>query len=139
MTGIYVTLLFLCVVVVFLGIDYSRRKKDVSTEKLCEQTTECCGTHTVCEKGLTKPEIEYYDDEELDVFAARSGDSYDEEETRRFCDVFYTLKEYDVAGWLKSLQLRNIKLPENLREEALLIVRENVETRHATSLQMPEQ
>ncbi len=39
-------------------------------------------------------------------------------------NVFYTLKEQDVAGWLGSLQLRNIQLPNNLRDEALLIVSE---------------
>jgi len=125
MTGIYVALLFLCIIVVFWGIDYSRRKKHPLTEKSCEATTECCGAHTVCEKDLSpKREIEYYDDEELDVFAGRPGNSYDEDEIRQFCDVFYTLKEYDVAGWMKSLQSRNIELPENLREEVLLIVRE---------------
>jgi hypothetical protein len=127
MTGIYVTLLFVCIVAVFWGIDYWRRKNHVSTEEPHEETDECCGAHEVCEKDNplnSKHEIEYYDDEELDVFAGRSGDSYDEEEIRQFCDVFYTLKEYDVAGWLKSLRSRNIELPENLREEALLIVRE---------------
>ena len=126
MTGVYVTLLFVCVVVVFWGIDYWRGKNHASTEKPQEETDECCGAHVVCEKGLTKLELEYYDDEELDVFAGRSGDSYDEEEIHRFCDVFYTLKEYDVTGWLKSLRLRNIELPEDLREEALLIVREQL-------------
>ena len=127
MTGIYVTLLFLCVVVFFGGINYLREKNYASTEKPHEETSECCGAHAVCEKdGLldSKHEIEYYDDEELDLFAGRQGDSYDEEEIRQFCDVFYTLKEYDVAGWLKSLRSRNIELPENLREEAFLIVRE---------------
>ena len=39
-------------------------------------------------------------------------------------DVFYTLREQDVAGWLRSLQLRDIALPDELRDEALLIVSE---------------
>ena len=127
MTGIYVALLFLCIVVVFWGIDYSRRKNHVSVEKPHEEADECCGAHEICEKdGLlnSKHEIEYYDDEELDLFAGRSEDSYNEEEIRLFCDVFYTLKEHDVAGWLKSLRSRNIELPSTLQEEALLIVRE---------------
>ncbi len=125
MTGIYIALTFVILVLVFFGIDCWRKKNHAPAEKLCESTTECCGVHAVCEKGLpTKQEIEYYDDEELDVLAGRAGDSYNEDEISRFCDVFYTLKEYDVAGWLKSLQARNINLPENLREEALLIIRE---------------
>jgi len=125
MTGIYVALTFVILVVVFWGIDYWRKKNHVPTEKSCEATTECCGVHTVCEKGLpTKQEIEYYDDEELDLFVERAGDSYNENEISQFCDVFYTLKEYEVAGWLKSLQTRNIELPESLKDEAFLIVRE---------------
>ena len=39
-------------------------------------------------------------------------------------DIFYSLKENDVAAWLRSLQLRDIQLPENIREEALMIVGE---------------
>ncbi|MBR4971111.1 MAG: DUF1015 family protein, partial [Paludibacteraceae bacterium] len=39
-------------------------------------------------------------------------------------NVFYTLKEFDVAGWLKSLQLRGVELPEKIKEEALLIISE---------------
>ncbi len=125
MTGIYVALIFLCFVVIFCGIDYSRRKKYPKAEKSCKVITDCCGMHAVCEKNrLPEYEIEYYDDEELDLLAGRSGDSYDEEEICQFCAVFYTLKESDVAGWLKSLQARNIELPGNLREEALLVVRE---------------
>ncbi len=126
MTGIYVTLAFGCLVAVFWGIDYSRRKTYPQDEKSCEATTECCGTHTICEKGLpARLEIEYYDDEELDVFVGRAGNSYNNNEINQFCAIFYTLKEYDVAGWLKSLQVRNIELPENLREEALLIISEH--------------
>ncbi|MDR1729556.1 MAG: phospholipase [Prevotellaceae bacterium] len=125
MTGIYVALAFVILVVVFIGIDCWRKKNHIPTEKPCEATIECCGTHAICEKGLpARQEIEYYDDEELDIFVGRAGNSYNEEEICRFSDVFYTLKEYDVSGWLKSLQMRNIELPENLREEALLIARE---------------
>jgi hypothetical protein len=39
------------------------------------------------------------------------------------------MRESDVVGWLKSLQLRNIELPEQLRDEALLIVQEIREKR----------
>ena len=126
MSGIFVLVLFLCLVAVFWWIDYSRGKKGTLTkEPPCEATTECCGVHPVCEKGLGPKSVEYYDDEELDAFAGRSRDSYSEDEIRQFCDVFYTLKEHDVAGWIRSLQARNIELPENLRDEALLIVCEH--------------
>jgi len=86
---------------------------------------ECCGLHVVCEKGLPKgSEIVYYDDEELDIFAHRSADSYTESETEQFRDVLLTLLPTDIAGWAHSLELREIALPEAVREELMLIIRE---------------
>ncbi len=89
--------------------------------------SECCGAHAVCEKNrilATQDKPVYYDDEELDVFVSRSGEDYTDTEIKMIEDVFYTLKESDVAGWLCSLQLRNIKLPQYIKDEALLIVSE---------------
>ncbi len=127
MSGVYLALLFLCIIVVFWGVSHLK-KKDTSTNMLShEDESECCGAHAVCEKESLlrfKIEIEYYDDEELDIFAGRSPVSYNEDEIRQFSDIFYTLQELDIAGWLKSLQSRNIELPENIKEEAFLIIRE---------------
>ena len=41
-----------------------------------------------------------------------------------FRDVFYTMQETDVAGWVRSLQLRGINLPDNLKDEVFLIIGE---------------
>ena len=94
---------------------------------------ECCGRHLVCERESllsVKPEIVYYDDEELDRLAGVSPDNYSEQDLTDLNDVFTTLQSHEVAGWLRSLQLRNITLPDSLREEALMIV---TERRFATS------
>ena len=88
----------------------------------------------MCEKTNlinTNLKIEYYDDEELDALSGKDPEDYTEEEIAQLREVFETLKEYDVAGWLRSLQLRNIALPDDIKEEALFIVgdlrdRENV-------------
>lgn len=104
-----------------------RRKRLSNGEELAEPSQECCGQHLVCERESllnSSAEIEYYDDEELDALANRSGDDYDESELKMFEDVFYSLREEDVAGWCRSLQLRSIELPEQIRDAALLIVRE---------------
>ena len=88
---------------------------------------ECCGRHAVCEREsllTTKPEIVYYDDEELDRLSGLSPEDYTSEDMRELNDVFTTLRSEDVVGWLRSLQLRNITLPEELRDEALMIVSE---------------
>lgn len=107
----------------------SRSKKTIGTETphRTKSTEECCGQHAVCERDTllnSRIEIVYYDDEELDILAGISPDEYTEEQIQALRDVFYTLREQDVAGWLRSLQVRNILLPIELREEALLIVSE---------------
>ena len=82
----------------------------------------------MCEKesllAAVSKEVEYYDDEELDRFAGRRADSYDMRETDEFEEILTTLRSEDVAGWVRSLQLRGIELPEALRDEVILIVGE---------------
>lgn len=92
-----------------------------------EEETECCGMHAVCEKDLLSPvsdEYEYYDDEELDAYRGRGAESYTDEEVEQFRDVLLTLRPDDVAGWSRSMQLRGIELPTEVREELLMIVGE---------------
>ena len=89
---------------------------------------ECCGQHEVCEKesllAALSRRIEYYDDEELDRFRGRAADAYNDDECEEFRQVLYTMRSDEVAGWVRSLQLRQVELPEPLRDEVLLIVGE---------------
>ncbi|MDR1624126.1 MAG: phospholipase [Tannerellaceae bacterium] len=91
----------------------------------------CCGQHEICERdsllAAVSKKIEYYDDEELDRFSGINSDAYDNESVNEFRDVLYTLREVEVAGWLRSLQLRNVELPDGLKDEAFLIVGEGRE------------
>lgn len=85
----------------------------------------CCGLHLVCEKTSLSPmsgEVVYYDDEELDRFRGRPADGYSPEETEEFRDVLLTLLPQDVAGWSRSIQVRGITLPSEIRDELLMIV-----------------
>lgn len=87
----------------------------------------CCGAHTVCEKTNLSPltgEIVYYDDEELDRFRGREAEDYTPEEVEEFRDVLMTLLPEDVAGWSRSIQVREINLPTEIREELIMIVSE---------------
>lgn len=88
----------------------------------------CCGQHEVCEKdsllAAVSKEIEYYDDEELDRFATRESDSYTDAEIEEFDEVFSTLRSEEVAGWIRSLQLRGINLPDALKDDVILVVGE---------------
>jgi hypothetical protein len=67
-------------------------------------------------------QITYYEDEELDSYRGTDADAYEEEAIDAFREVLYTLRETEVAGWLRSLQLRKVNLPDSLKDEALLIV-----------------
>lgn len=89
---------------------------------------ECCGQHETCERdsllAAVSKEIEYYNDEELDRYQGVEADAYDEAAVEEFSEVLYTLQEIEVAGWLRSLQLRGINLPDAIKDEAFLIVGE---------------
>lgn len=92
------------------------------------QDMECCGQHEVCEKesllAAVSKEIEYYEDEELDRFRGRAGDAYLPDEIDEFREVLYTMREDEVAGWVRSLQLRQLELPDDLKDEVCMIVGE---------------
>jgi hypothetical protein len=89
---------------------------------------ECCGQHETCEKdsllAAVSKNVEYYNDEELDRFRGRTSDGYSEAETEEFREVLYTMKEAEVAGWVRSLQLRAVELPDGVKDEVFLIVGE---------------
>ncbi len=89
---------------------------------------ECCGSHATCEKdsllAAVSKEIEYYEDEELDTWRHTPADQYSEEAVEEFRHIFYTLKDIEVAGWVRSLHLREIELPDEIRDEVLLVVGE---------------
>jgi len=112
-----------------------KKKSDTSptVDALHSDTDECCGQHLVCEKesllSAMSKEIEYYDDEELDVFKAKSPTGYNDEEVELFRSVLYTLAGHEVEGWLISLQFRDVALPVVLRDEALIIIQEQRQNR----------
>ena len=88
---------------------------------------ECCGEHEVCEKGKIKralrTDIEYFDDEELDRFRGTASDEYDDEAVEEFREVLYTMDPREVDDWLKSLELREVALPDALKDEVFMLLR----------------
>ena len=93
-----------------------------------DDSGECCGMHMTCEKdsllAAVSEKPEYYEDEELDRFAGKGADAYAPEEIEEFRDVLLTLRPDEIAPWARSLQLRGITLPAEVREELLMIVAE---------------
>lgn len=134
----WILVLILIGVVLFgmvVGLIYNRNiKKKIKRGELTEAPevvevdSECCGQHQICEKesllAAVSKQIEYYDDEELDRFKGHPSDEYTEEEIEEFRNILYTMQEIEVAGWCRSLQLRDIALPDELKDEIFLIVGE---------------
>ena len=92
------------------------------------QDMECCGQHEVCEKdsllAAVSKQIEYYNDEELDRFRGTAADDYAPEDVEEFREVLYTMRDDEVAGWVRSLQLRAVNLPDDLKDEVFMIIGE---------------
>jgi hypothetical protein len=109
-------------------VGYVRGRKPGAEAATVVIPPDCCGQHEVCERDkllvAAGQRIEYYDDDELDSYSGTEGDAYSEEAVEAFREVLYTLRPAEVAGWLRSLQLRHINLPDALRDEAFLIVGE---------------
>lgn len=97
-------------------------------EEAPEIPEECCGQHEVCERdsllAAVSNEIVYYDDEELDAWRGTPSDGYNDEQCAVFRNILYTMRNDEVAGWVRSLQLRAIELPDEIKEEVLLIIYE---------------
>jgi hypothetical protein len=128
-------LIILAGIAMAVGVLHNRQiqKKIESGElktapEIVEADAECCGQHEICEKesllAAVSKKIEYYDDEELDKYIGTASDRYTPEQEEEFRDVFYTMQSEDVAGWVRSLQLRGIALPDNIKDEVFLIVGE---------------
>ena len=93
-----------------------------------EDGEECCGEHEVCEKGKIKralrTDIEYFDDEELDRYRGTAPDEYDDEAVEEFREVLYTMYPSEIEDWLKSLELREVALPDALKDELFMLLRQ---------------
>lgn len=124
---IVVVLVVLLVLLTFATVYVRKVNREMPAEEPATIPDDCCGAHAVCERDslLSKTEeIFYFDDEELDELAGKSAEEFADSQHKMIEDVFFTLREQDVAGWLRSVQLRNIELPDDIREQALLIVSE---------------
>ncbi len=112
----------------------TRPPETEETKEAHQTAATCCGAHEVCEAETLlalSDKIIYYEDEELDTYRGTPADAYTEEQIDEFRDVLLTLQTYEVAGWMRSLALRQIVPPTEIREEALMIVDDFREERKA--------
>ena len=81
----------------------------------------CCGRHTVCDKGYDNSNL-YFDDEELDEYKGRKSGEYSDEDIEKFRNVLYTMNSDEVETWAKCLETRGIEIPQEIKDEILLIL-----------------
>lgn len=85
-----------------------------------------CGMSCFCDDEAlmhaVKMEPEYFDDKELDTYKGVAANGYNERQINKFSEVLMMLRPEKTAGWLRSLDLRDIALPEPLKDETLIMM-----------------
>jgi hypothetical protein len=94
---------------------------DTASCATCNGEDERCEQECMLEAAVKA--IEYYDDEELDQYRGRPSDGYTDSEAEEFADVLYTMKPEEVKGWNRSLILRQINLPNQLKDEVIMMIK----------------
>lgn len=86
----------------------------------------CNGEDSRCEQECmleaAVKDIDYYDDEQLDKYKGRPSDGYTDDEIEEFADVLYTLQQKDAAGWNRSLILRGVNIPDQLKDDLMALL-----------------
>lgn len=86
----------------------------------CSSASDKCEQECLLETFVNQPE--YFDDEELDRYANRPSDSYDEDEVDEFSEILYSLSPgEEVKAWSRSLTVRGINIPDELKDELILL------------------
>jgi hypothetical protein len=104
----------------------TNRNREESPVVQADSCATCNGENDKCEQecmmeAATKP-IEYFDDEELDAFKGRSSDSYTDEEVEQFSYVMNTMPQEEIKDWCRSLHLRGIEIPDQLKDEVYMMM-----------------
>lgn len=104
----------------------TNRNREESPIVQIDSCATCNGENDKCEQecmmeAATKP-IEYFDDEELDAFKGRPSDNYNDEEVEQFSYVLNTMPQEEVKDWCRSLHLRGIELPDQLKDEVYMMM-----------------
>ena len=127
-------MLYLVVALIVLGIFsailglLSHNKKGESSVILADSSScsTCNGDDPKCEQlcmmEAATREIEYFDDEELDRFKGRQGNQYTDDEAEEFRNVMLTMQQNEVSAWSRSLTLRGIEVPYQVKEELLMLM-----------------
>ena len=125
--------IYLLIALLFLGVlaaifSLLSHNKDGGPDVIMSDRSSCAtcnGENTRCEQECMMEaavkDIEYFDDEELDCFQGKSSDSYDDEDAETFRDILYSMRQEEVKEWIRSLTLRGIELPDQVKDEVMML------------------
>lgn len=119
-------LIALGVFTALLGIISSHRDGgDDIVHPVTASCATCTGDNDMCEQdcmleAATK-DIEYFDDEELDAYHDRPSNQYSDTEADEFSEIMYTMKPEEVKAWNRSLILRGINMPDQIKDEFIAL------------------
>lgn len=127
---IFLGIIVFFVIALFVWNTYQRKLGNTERAEIIKSTPidgTCCGQHATCEQDsllncFVEEEPDYFDDEELDKYKGYSEVDYATDEVDEFREIFYTLLDEDKPRWVRSLQQREITIPNQLKDEILLIV-----------------
>ncbi len=122
-----VTICIIALVVLFVLALAARRFLGTNdTTPASDSCATCTSAGSKCARecmieAAAKP-TEYYDDEDLDTYRGRPSDAYTDTEAEEFRYVLYTMRPDEAEGWSRSLAARGINVPDQLKDELLLLL-----------------
>ncbi|MBQ4022446.1 MAG: hypothetical protein II612_00435 [Prevotella sp.] len=121
-----VSLIVLGLFSALLSLPWHNKDGDDTVINAGTDCSTCNGDNAKCEQtcmmeAATK-EVEYFDDEELDRFRERPSAAYRDEEAEEFREVLYTMRPEEVRAWTRSLTLRGISLPDQVKDEVFVLL-----------------
>ena len=135
----------LILVALFTFIHKRRHSEDPET--IVAPPADCCGAHAICEKGLKKasPQIDYFDDEELDVYRQIAPEAYTDEQIEVFRDILRRMADQPgkkrnqssfnpASGSDRVNPLTGFQISISLKFPALICIADNDGTRNIPGL-----
>lgn len=123
----WILIIAIIVLGLILSIGHLLTHKGEDAPIVTKQTcATCTGDNDQCEQKCMMEaatrDIDYYEDEELDQYQGRASDSYTDEEAEQFRTVLETMRPEEVKGWNRSLILRHVNMPDQIKEEAMILM-----------------
>lgn len=121
---VYLIILLVALGIVCAAYEWIQQRRGKSQAVVIPEPTNCAtcdGVNAKCEQECMMEaavkDVVYFDDEELDVYRGRPSDEYSDKEAEDFADVMYSMRQDEVKEWNRSLIMRGINMPDQIKDE----------------------